>query len=94
MTSFIIFWPADLVNTKTTIPVRVVNSGRYIPTAIHLPFGDSCILLSKYGHLDHAIENTANEIARKPLYIRQYSTEPSFVHRIDYVKPRIFYDIL
>ena len=31
------FYPSDLVNTKTTIPL----------TTIHLPFGDSCILFSE-----------------------------------------------
>ena len=54
-----LFYPTDLVNTKTTIPLRVwVNSTRYIniprwftswylyiSTAIHLPFGNSSILL-------------------------------------------------
>ena len=40
------FYPSDLVNTKTTIPLRVgeewwiyTSTLRYISTAIHLPFG-------------------------------------------------------
>ena len=42
------FYLSELVNTKTTIPLRVVKSGGYIPrrfasryisTTIHLPFG-------------------------------------------------------
>ena len=42
------FYPTDLVNTKTTIPIRSVKSDGYIPrrfvsryisTTIHLPFG-------------------------------------------------------
>ena len=54
-------------------------------------------------YLYHAIENTANQNAGKPLYIRRYSTEPfhqsvqfngitphlPIVHRIDYVRLRI-----
>jgi len=31
------FYPSDLVNSKTTIPLRVAS--RYISTTIHLPFG-------------------------------------------------------
>ena len=46
-------YPSDLVNTKTTIPLRSMKSGGYIPrrfasryisTTIHLPFGDSYML--------------------------------------------------
>ena len=43
------FYPSDLVNTKTTIPLRVGEerwiyiprhfASRYISTTIHLPFG-------------------------------------------------------
>ena len=34
------FNPSDLVNTKTTIPLRVgEEQWIYIPTTIHLPFG-------------------------------------------------------
>ena len=34
------FYPSDLVNTKTTIPLRVGEErSRYISTTIHLPFG-------------------------------------------------------
>ena len=36
------FHPSDLVNTKTTIPLRVGEehfASRYISTTIHLPFG-------------------------------------------------------
>ena len=44
------FYPTDLVNTKTTIPLRVGEerwiytstlnfASRYISTTIHLPFG-------------------------------------------------------
>ena len=42
------FYPPDLVNTKTTIPLRVGEerwiytltlASRYISTTIHLPFG-------------------------------------------------------
>ena len=43
------FYPSDLVNTKTTIPLRVgeeqwiyiprLLTSRYISTTIHLPFG-------------------------------------------------------
>ena len=41
-------YPSDLVNTKTTIPLRLMKSGGYIPrrfaswyisTTIHLPSG-------------------------------------------------------
>jgi len=32
------FYPSDLVNTKTTTPLRF-GEGRYISTTIHLPFG-------------------------------------------------------
>ena len=43
------FYPSDLVNTKTTIPLRVGEergyiprrfASRYISTTIHLPFGE------------------------------------------------------
>ena len=41
-----LFYPSDLVNTKTTIPLRVgeeqwiyTSTHRYISTTIHLPFG-------------------------------------------------------
>ena len=33
------FYPSDLVNTKTTIPLRGCFASRYISTTIHLPFG-------------------------------------------------------
>ena len=38
------FYPSDLVNTKTTIPLRVgeerrIYTSRYISTTMHLPFG-------------------------------------------------------
>ena len=35
------FYPSDLVNTKTTIPLSVgeETASRYISTTIHLPFG-------------------------------------------------------
>ena len=36
------FYPSDLVNTKTTISLRVGEerfASRYISTTIHLPFG-------------------------------------------------------
>ena len=33
------FYPSDLVNTKTTIPSGSVESGGYISTTIHFPFG-------------------------------------------------------
>ena len=49
------FYPSDLVNTKTTIPLRVGEerwiyiprrfTSRYISATIHLPSGDSCMLL-------------------------------------------------
>ena len=32
-------YPSDLVNTKTTIPLRV-GEERYMSTTIHLPFGE------------------------------------------------------
>ena len=39
----VFFNPSDLVNTKTTIPLRVGEerrvASRYISTTIHLPFG-------------------------------------------------------
>ena len=58
--------------------------------------------------LYHAIENTANQDAGKPLYIRRYSIVPSYqsvqfngitpnlpiVHRIVYVRLHIFYDMV
>ena len=33
------FYPSDLVNTKTTIPLSVDEETAYISTTIHLPFG-------------------------------------------------------
>ena len=61
-----------------------------------------------YLHLYHAIENTANQNAGKLLYIGWYSIEPfhqslqfngitpnlPIVHRIDYVRLCIFYDMV
>ena len=48
------FYPSDLVNTKTTIPLRIGGyvprrfAFRYISTTIHLPpSGDSCIISVK-----------------------------------------------
>ena len=54
------FYPSDLVNTKTTIPLRVGEeqwiyiprrfASRYISTTIHLPSspsGNSCILFMR-----------------------------------------------
>jgi len=36
----VFFYPSDLVNTKTTIALRVgEEQSRYISTTIHLPFG-------------------------------------------------------
>ena len=33
------FYPSDLVNTKTTVPLRDSFASPYISTTIHLPFG-------------------------------------------------------
>ena len=39
------FSPSDLVNTKTTIPLRVSEERWIYPTLFTSPSGDSCILL-------------------------------------------------
>ena len=41
------FYPSDLVNTKTTIPLRVREERL---CTIHLPLEDSCILSPNFSH--------------------------------------------
>ena len=38
------FHPSDLVNTKTTIPLRVVGERWIYPPLFTSPSGDSCII--------------------------------------------------
>ena len=42
------FYPSDLVNTKTTIPLRVSDEQWIYPPLFISPSGDSCILLLGY----------------------------------------------
>ena len=58
-------------NQLTVVVMMII-----VVTEISVSVG-TVILSILYWHLYHAIEITANQNAGKPLYIRQYSTEPS-----------------
>ena len=61
---------------RTTLQTSVPSILSYIP--FHsVPFYFDSLIEINYRFLCHAIENTANHNAGKPLYMCQYSTEPS-----------------
>ena len=58
------FYLSDLVNTKTTIPLRVGEERwMYTSTPLHLPLRDSCIIL----------QTSSEDVVILPLILSNYA---------------------